>query len=234
LTSVKASLGDRLTMFHPSTDRIFPDHDAAALEYHDSKADSMNLEATTLPVHRRIPGNMAIWVGILSEMTEFALMFIVYFIAKVHHPAVFAEGPIRLNTTAGVLNTLVLLSSSYFVVKAMMAIRKGMIQSSLRWLWMAVAAGGIYLVIKFIEYQWNAQQGYATDTDIFFTVYYYTTFNHLLHVGWGSGAILWAIMGIKMGGITPQNHQGLEAVAVYWHMIDLAWIVIFPLLYVLR
>ncbi|MEW8090180.1 MAG: hypothetical protein AB2784_11215, partial [Candidatus Thiodiazotropha endolucinida] len=54
-----------------------------------------------VPVKNHVPGNMAIWVGILSEMTEFALMFIVYFIAKVHNPEFFADGPLRLNTTAG-------------------------------------------------------------------------------------------------------------------------------------
>ena len=99
---------------------------------------------------------------------------------------------------------------------------------------MSVGAGCTYLLIKFFEYRWNGAHGISTDTNLFFTVYYYTTFNHLLHVGWGSGAILWAITGIRMGAITPQNHRGLEAVAVYWHMIDLAWIIIFPLLYVLR
>ncbi|MES9829165.1 MAG: cytochrome c oxidase subunit 3 family protein [Candidatus Thiodiazotropha sp.] len=187
-----------------------------------------------VPAKNHVPGNMAIWVGILSEMTEFALMFIVYFIAKVHNPEFFADGPLRLNTTAGVLNTLVLLSSSYFVIKAIKSIRIGRIDQCQRWLLSAVAMGALYLIIKFYEYHWNSEHGLATDTDIFFTVYYYTTFNHLLHVGWGSGAILWAIMGIRMGGITQHNHSGLEAVAVYWHMIDLAWIVIFPLLYVLR
>ncbi len=192
-------------------------------------------QTLTIPLaENRIPGNMAIWVGILSEMSEFALMFIVYFIAKVHNPEIFATGPSRLNTAAGVVNTLVLLSSSYFVVKAMHAIRQARIKVCLRWLWMAVLAGGLYLVIKYFEYRWNSTRGLATDTDIFFTVYYYTTFNHLLHVGWGSGAVLWAIMGIRMGSINQHNHSGLEAVAVYWHMIDLAWIVIFPLLYVLR
>ena len=195
---------------------------------------SMTSNATTLPAEDWIPGNMAIWVGIFSEMTEFAVMFIVYFIAKAHNPEIFAGGPLRLNTTAGVLNTLVLLTSSYFVVKALSAIRLGQTKRCQRWLWLAVAAGTTYLAIKFFEYRWNTSQGLATDTDLFFTVYYYTTFNHLLHVGWGSGAILWAIMGVSMGGITRENHNGLEAVAVYWHMIDLAWIIIFPLLYVLR
>ncbi|MCP4994697.1 MAG: cytochrome c oxidase subunit 3 family protein [Gammaproteobacteria bacterium] len=182
----------------------------------------------------RIPGNMAIWVGILSEMTEFAAMFVAYFIAKAHYPDLFNEGPQQLNTLYGTLNTLVLLTSSWFVAKSLIAIRQHKIKASIRWLWLAIIAGATYLIIKYIEYRWNTAQGISQDTNLFFTVYYYTTFNHLLHVGWGSAAVLWAIFGIRMGSITPENHNGLEAVAVYWHMIDLAWIVIFPLLYVLR
>jgi len=195
---------------------------------------SLRAPSDRAPMVGRVPGNWAIWVGILSEMTEFALMFIVYFIAKVHNPEFFDAGPLRLNTTAGLANTLVLLTSSYCVAKAMRAIRRDAAIVCVRWLWGAIAMGGIYLIIKWFEYEWNTAQGIAVDTDTFFTVYYYTTFNHLLHVGWGSGAILWAIIGIKMGSFTARNHEGLEAVAVYWHMIDLAWIVIFPLLYVLR
>lgn len=190
--------------------------------------------AAALPVPGRIPGNQAIWVGIFAEMTEFALMFVAYFIARAHYLDLFQEGPPFLNTLAGTLNTLVLISSSYFVAKAMVAIRQGRPQTSIRWLWLTIVCGVAYLVIKFWEYEWNSAHGIASDTNLFFTVYYYMTFNHLLHVGWGSGAILWAIFRLRTGGYTAENHEGLEAVASYWHMIDLAWIVIFPLLYVLR
>ncbi|HIP53003.1 MAG TPA: cytochrome c oxidase subunit 3 family protein, partial [Chromatiales bacterium] len=134
----------------------------------------------------------------------------------------------------GVMNTLVLLTSSYCVAKAMQSIRRDARQTCVRWLWLAVTMGGLYLLIKTWEYHWNSTHGIHTDTDLFFTVYYYTTFNHMLHVGWGSAAVLWAIAGVKMGTFTKESHSGLEAVAVYWHMIDLAWIVIFPLLYVWR
>jgi cytochrome c oxidase subunit 3 len=192
------------------------------------------LDIAPAPQENRVPGNWAIWVGIFSEMTEFALMFIVYFIAKVHNPELFDQGPMRLNTTAGTLNTLALLSSSFFVARAMRAIRMDQIQACQRWLWMAIAAAVAYLLIKFWEYHWNTSQGLGVDTNLFFGVYYYTTFNHLLHVGWGSAAILWGITRVRMGHFNAQNHDGLEAVAVYWHMVDLAWIVIFPLLYVLR
>jgi cytochrome c oxidase subunit 3 len=60
------------------------------------------------------------------------------------------------------------------------------------------------------------------------------TFNHFLHVGWASGSILWAIYRVKQGHYTVDRHAALTAIACYWHMIDLAWIIIFPLLYVLR
>ncbi len=181
-----------------------------------------------------IPGNLAIWVGILSEMSEFALMFVVYFLAKVHNPELFARGPGQLNTLAGTANTLLLLTSSYCVAKAMVAIRRDLGRACVRWLLSAVACGGLYLVIKVFEYRWNAARGIHADTDLFFTVYYYTTFNHLLHVAWGSIAVLWVAARVHMGIYDARQHEGLAAVASYWHMIDLAWIVIFPLLYVLR
>lgn len=187
-----------------------------------------------LPADNRIPGNGAVWVGIFAEMSEFALMFLVYFIAKVHYPEYFNDGPLRLNTLAGTLNTLSLLTSSYFVAKAMGSVRAGRIQTAIRWLWGTVAAALTYLLIKSWEYVWNTEQGIEVDTNLFFTVYYYMTFNHFLHVFWGGGAILWAIFRLKSGYYTADHYEGMEAIASYWHMIDLVWIIIFPLLYVLR
>ncbi len=70
---------------------------------------------------KAIPGNPAIWVGIFSELTEFALFFVIYFLARAHYPVEFAEGPQQLHTLAGTLNTLVLLTSSYFLVKGIFA-----------------------------------------------------------------------------------------------------------------
>ena len=181
-----------------------------------------------------IPGSLAIWFAILAEMSEFAIMFIVYFIAKVHNPTLFYEGPTKLNTLAGTANTLIMLTSSFFVVRAVIAIRNNEIKQSTRWLWGAVICGILYLIIKYFEYQWNTAQGLATETNIFYGVYYYVTFNHFLHVGWGSAGIVWVIYRIKTGIYTQNEHEGLINMAVYWHMIDLAWITIFPLLYVIR
>ena len=183
---------------------------------------------------RKIPGSLAIWAAILAEMSEFAIMFVVYFLAKVHNPEIFAKGPLRLSTLAGTANTLIMLTSSFFVVRAVIAMRENKPDVCTRWLWGAVISGGLYLVIKYFEYQWNTDQGLATETNIFYAVYYYITFNHFLHVGWGSVAIMWVIHRVNSGIYTQDEHEGLINIAVYWHMIDLAWITIFPLLYVIR
>ncbi|WP_085298513.1 cytochrome c oxidase subunit 3 family protein [Cognaticolwellia mytili] len=182
----------------------------------------------------RIPGNIPIWVGILSELTEFAIFFVAYFIAKYHYPEVFATGPQGLSTSLGVANTIILLSSSYFMAKAMMNIRLDDRIKCERYLWLAVSCGAFYLIIKTWEFYWNNLQGLSTSTNEFYTVYYYMTFNHFLHVGWASCAILWVIFRLRAGEYSAAEHSGLEALAVYWHMIDLMWILIFPLLYVLR
>lgn len=191
-------------------------------------------ESAPLYDNKRIPGNPAIWVGIFSELTEFALFFIIYFIARAHYPEEFAQGPLKLHTLAGTLNTLVLITSSYFLVKGIFAVRNDRPQTAVRWLSLTLVCGACYFIIKIWEYQWNTSVGIDTNTNNFFAVYYYTTFNHLLHVGWGSLGIIWSITQIKSGNFTADNHSGLIAAACYWHMIDLAWIVIFPLLYVLR
>jgi len=73
-----------------------------------------------------------------------------------------------------------------------------------------------------------------TETNIFYGVYYYVTFNHFLHVGWGTAGLVWVIYRINTGIYTKTEHEGLINMALYWRMIDLAWITIFPLLYVIR
>lgn len=182
----------------------------------------------------KVPGSFAIWAAILAEMSEFAVMFIVYFIAKVHHPELFYEGPTKLNTMAGTANTLIMLTSSFFVVRGIISMRNNQSRASARWLWGAVVCGVLYLVIKAFEYQWNTAQGLDTETNIFYGVYYYVTFNHFLHVGWGTIGLMWVIYRINTHIYTQNEHEGLINMALYWHMIDLAWITIFPLLYVIR
>lgn len=182
----------------------------------------------------RVPGNRGIWVGILCELTEFALMFLAYAWFKQVHPADFHHGPAMLNTASGVWNTVVMLTSGYFAVRALMAIRRNDAAAARNWL-MATLLGGIaFLLIKAWEFNWNIDHGVVGTGNSFVAMYYYLTFNHLVHVVWGCLGLIWAILRTSFGAYSPEDHDGLEAAVLYWHATDLAWIVIFPLLYVLR
>ncbi|WP_435804840.1 hypothetical protein [Shewanella psychromarinicola] len=88
----------------------------------------------------RIPGNIPIWVGILSELNEFGIFFVAYFIAKYHYPEAFSQGPQSVSTLAGVTNTLILLLSSYFIAKAMINIRLDNRAKCEVYLWLTLAA----------------------------------------------------------------------------------------------
>ncbi|EGG98394.1 Nitric oxide reductase activation protein NorE [gamma proteobacterium IMCC2047] len=183
---------------------------------------------------RPTPANIAVWVLIWAELTEFALFFLVYLVVRSHNPELFSEGPKHLNTLAGALNTLVLLTSSYCVARAMAGMRAGRPDSCMKWLTATLAMGLTYCGIKAWEYVWNDAAGLDSRTDLFYSLYYYLTFNHLLHVLVGMCTITWAMFRVQQGAFSAESYEGLEGAACYWHMIDLAWIIIFPLLYVLR
>jgi cytochrome c oxidase subunit III len=190
--------------------------------------------AEYLPVEGAIPGNRGIWAGILSEMTEFALLFAVYFIARAHFPAAFRDGPPQLSTFAGTFNTLLMITGSYCVANAVQAIRADRAKSCARWLYLVLLCALGYMLTKYFEFQWNAEHGITGRTSIFFTVYYYLTFTHMVHILWGVMGIVWVTGRTWMGAYSSQDHEGLEAFASYWHATDLAWLVIFPLVYLLR
>lgn len=198
-------------------------------------ADS--LPPTPAASHGRIPGNAGIWVGIFCVLVEFLLLFCVYFVAKAHHREAFLTGPDKLATVAGVTITLLLLTSGYCMVKAVETIRHPDNLSrwkTLRWVVLAIILGLGYPLVKFIEIRWNVAHGIDGEAGIFYTVYYYLTLNHLVHVSWGLLGLMWVAVRTALGMYSPRDYSGLEAAAVYWHTTDVIWLVIFPFFYVLR
>jgi len=194
------------------------------------------LPTPTIPVAggELVPGNKGIWVGIFCVLVEFLLLFCVYFIAKAHHPEAFATGPDRLATVAGVTITLLLLSSGYFMVKAVAAMQRAERHITLRWVLAAIALGLGYPLVKFFEIRWNVAHGIDGAAGIFYTVYYYLTLNHLVHVSWGLLGLAWVATRTALGVYSARDYSGLEAAAMYWHATDVLWLIIFPFFYVLR
>ncbi|MBK7901011.1 MAG: cytochrome c oxidase subunit 3 family protein [Azonexus sp.] len=183
---------------------------------------------------RRFPGNKGIWVGISCEFLEFAVMFALYFIARAHHPEAFVAGAERLSRIAGTAITLVMVSSSFLVAASVDALRAGLRPRALACLSAALVLALAYPLVKFLEIGWNLDQGIGGNSGIFFTVYYYLTFNHLVHASWGIIGMVWVLARLAWGAYTPEEHSGLEALGSYWHATDIIWLVIFPLFYVVN
>ena len=181
----------------------------------------------------RVPGNKGMWVGICCEFVEFAVLFIVYFVARAHFPEAFAAGSERLSRVAGAAITLLMLTSSYFVAVSVIAMRAGQRRRSLLWLVAALVVALGYPLAKTLEIGWNLAHGINGEAGIFFTVYYYLTINHLVHASWGILGMFWVLARHLSGGYSAEDHAGLEALASYWHATDIIWLVIFSFFYVL-
>ena len=179
----------------------------------------------------RIPGNKGIWAGITCEFVEFTVLFAVYFIARAHFPQAFHDGAQRLSVIAGTVITLLMITSSYFIACSVNAIRQDKHRSAIIWL-----VAGLIVAIG-AQNAWVLRQGLARgingESGIFFTVYYYLTFTHLVHATWGILGILWVLARLIVHGYSSTDYAGLEALASYWHATDIIWLVIFPMLYVL-
>lgn len=195
---------------------------------------SLACSPDTLRRKHHTPGNIAVWIFIYAELTEFGFFFLAFLVAKLYFPEDFHQGPSQLNTLAGLLNTLVLLTSSFCVARAVQAIKRGAQRRTVVWLLCTVGAGVTYCLIKAWEYRWNTAMGLTSRSNYFFATYYYLMFNHFLHVVVGTLTILGTALLTMLGHYTADSHDGLESAASYWHMIDLVWILLFPLVYVLR
>lgn len=181
----------------------------------------------------RIPGNKGIWVGITCVFVEFAVLFSVYFVSRAHFPADFEAGHARLSLVAGTTITLLLLTSSLLIALSVNAIRDGKRRQSIGWLIGGLLLALGYPVAKYLEFRWNLAHGIRGDSGIFFTVYYYLTLTHLVHGFWGILGILWVLARNLVGAYSSAEYSGLEALASYWHVTDMIWLIIFSLCYVL-
>lgn len=194
-----------------------------------SLASTLNAPVTGGP----IPGNKGIWAGICSEFVEFTMMFVIYFIARHHHPEAFRLGPASIWTTAGVINTVLMVSSSFFIACAVTAMRAGDTTQAQRWMVAAIVTALGYPLVKFYEIGWNMSHAVYGTSGVFFTVYYYTTLNHLIHACWGILGMFWVLARMKTNAYSAEQHDGLLALASYWHATDIIWLIIFQLFYVL-
>lgn len=182
---------------------------------------------------RRLPGFDGIWVFVGLDMLIFALLFGSFMVERMEDPIVFETARHALSLHYGGINTLILLASSWFMVLAVLAARRS--AAAAPWLAAALTGGIAFGISKAFEYTGKIQFGHTMLSNDFFMFYYALTGIHLVHVLAGCVALAVFWMRARAGRYsTGADLTGLESMGIYWHMVDLLWIVIFPLLYLVR
>jgi nitric oxide reductase NorE protein len=182
----------------------------------------------------RLRGDLGVWLVILLELLTFAILFVGFAFARTREVDLFNAAQATLNLHAGALNTVLLVSGSACVAAAVHAMRRDARRACARWLAGALTCGGGFVGTKIWEWADKLGDGVDLSTNSFYMFYLLLTGFHFLHVVVGLLALAWLWLRVRHGAYGSSDCHALETGAAFWHMVDLLWIVLFPLIYVLR
>jgi nitric oxide reductase NorE protein len=182
----------------------------------------------------RLPGDGFIWYIIALEGATFSVLFLAFAFTRLGHLELFRASQQKLDLSAGAINTALLLTASWCVARAVQAVRAGRRGGGLGWLGLGLAGGLGFVALKLTEYADKAAQGIGLSTNLFFDFYFILTGFHLLHVLAGLFALSLSGVGLLRQPRASLNAYTLETFASFWHLVDLLWLVLFPLVYVMR
>lgn len=185
------------------------------------------------PTPPRLRGDLGMWLVIGLEMLTFGLLFIVFAVARLREPAVFQAGQRSLDADAGALNTALLLAGSWAVARGVHALRAARTRAGVAGLAGGALCGLLFLGAKSLEYRDKLAAGHDLASDTFFTFYFLLTGFHALHVLAAALALAALAWLARDGRWALDRVHAPETVAAFWHMVDLLWIVLFPLVYLL-
>jgi len=209
-------------------------HHPALAHHFDSMAQQS--EATTL----------GMWVFLVTEVLFFGGLFATYMVYRSQFPEAFAAASHELDVTLGTINTVVLITSSLTMALAVHAAQMGQRKLLMTFLILTMILGGVFLGIKSLEYYHKfaehhvpgadfhfVEQKYAQHAQIFFSLYFVMTGLHAIHMIIGIGIMLVMLWWSWNGTITEEYSSPIEISGLYWHFVDIVWIFLFPLLYLI-
>lgn len=179
-----------------------------------------------------VPGEASMWFFVIGDLLIFAVYFVGYMYFRGQNHQLFLASQARLNVDIGAINTVVLLTSSLFVALGTAAARAGNIAAGLRGFWIGLAFGAAFPLLKMFEWIPEITAGLTPGTNLFLMYYYVMTGMHLCHVALGLVILCFVIRNLKTSP-TPKI-SFVETGATYWHMVDVLWLVLFALLYLMR
>ncbi len=206
---------------------------------------SNHSESAVHQIHRDDVGaKMGMWLFLFTEVLLFGGMFLVYAVYRYQYPSQFHIAAMELNTAMGTFNTIILLTSSLTVALSIVALHNGKKILSLILLSATLLFALIFMVVKYFEWTTKISHGIYPGSPellakpngqiLFFGLYYVMTGLHGLHVLIGMVVIAFMIVFIAKDKVTADNYIKLENSGLYWHLVDLIWIFLFPLFYLIQ
>jgi nitric oxide reductase NorE protein len=175
-----------------------------------------------------------VWVFIGADSVIFAILFLSFMQDRLKNPALFEASRHTLNMNLGGLDTLILLSSSWSVALAIQALKRDLVDRVPCYLLGGVLTGLMFVVSKSIEYFQKFAHGLTPGTNPFYMWYFTLTGMHLAHVLLGTSLLTFLWIRSRRGAFSSVQRAVPESVASFWHLVDLFWIVLFPLLYLMK
>ena len=213
----------------------------------DSHTETLALrEQFETPGQQKEASTLGMWVFLVTEIMFFGGLFLAYMVYRRLFPEVFSAASNTLNIVIGAVNTAVLLCSSFTMVLAVRSSQIGSRKALIVFLILTMLLGGVFLGVK--AYEWNekfqehhvpgpsfhlegtAMQGQA---QLFFSLYFAMTGLHALHMIIGEGLMLFLLFQAYAGKYTPKYYTPVDIGGLYWHFVDVIWIFLFPLLYLI-
>jgi cytochrome c oxidase subunit 3 len=189
---------------------------------------------------------LGMWVFLVTEVLFFGGLFAAYIVFRAWYPDLFTKASTQLNTIMGGVNTLVLIASSLTMALSIRAAQLNDKKWTFNYLLATFLLAGVFLVIKYFEYTHKFHIGifpgkFYTFTEIdhpkanvFFSIYYMMTGLHGIHVVIGMGLIAWLMVRAQKGHFSSEYFSPVEVTGLYWHLVDLIWIFLFPLFYLIE
>lgn len=175
----------------------------------------------------------ALWIFLATEVHLFGVLFCSFAYFRWKYLDDFNNFASHLNWKLGAFNTAVLLTSSYTMVRAVDAAQKGMNKAVMRWLEATILCSFIFLVVKYIEYTDKFSHGIFPSKHIFYGLYFTMTGLHGVHVLGGIVVICWIWNLARKNRFSETYYTPVEMVGLYWHLVDIVWIYLFPIVYLL-
>jgi len=179
------------------------------------------------------PGGILVWFLILLEVFTFLGATLIFVHYRKNMLEEFTLSKTMLNPIIGTINTIILITSGYFMANAIQYLKVDNNKNSALYIFIGLLLGGLFLMIKGWEFYHKIELGIGFNYNTFFTFYWLMTGFHFVHVLFGVGLLFYMYLAVKKKKYDSKNLFDVEASATYWHMCDLIWILIFPILYLI-